>query len=350
MPRPTRTISALTGIVALLGMLLGIASPAQAAVPDRFGFALWNGAAVVPAGTFPAASTVIPVGVGIYQVKFAGQAFPGGVVHVTAVSNGPRWCQADNWGPSGADEIAIIRCFRAGGVPDNSGFSAFFTTASGGGAGGPYGYVHTQPTGAIISQYNAVGAPNSVTPLGVGQWSVKFPGIGSGGPIDGSVQVTAAASVPTRCKARNWVSTGAQQEVIVFCFNAGGALVNSRFTVTYQQKTSLYGPAIPPKYFGYLWHVPGAGPATTNFNSVLGFGANTLISAGPGLSLVTFPQIGFLPLNVQVTAVGSNSNFCGMNFPWTVSAPHLYVRDVNCFTNAGAAVSTGFTVTANSRI
>lgn len=349
MLRPTRAISALLGAVALLGTMLVSATPAQAAVPNRFGFVLYNGA-VVAAGTTPAATTVVPLAVGIYQVTFPGQAFSGGVVHVTAISNGPRWCQAQSWAPSGANEVVIIRCYRAGGVLDNSGFSAFFTTSSGPGAGGPYGYVDTQASGAIVSQYNAAGAPNTVTPIAVGQWSVKFPGIGSGGPIDGSVQVTAVATVPTRCKIRNWTSIPAQQEVNVLCFNAAGALVNSRFTVSYQQKTSLYGPAIPPKYFGYLWNNPPVGPPTTNFNSQLGFSANTLTPAGVGLSLVTFPAIGFNPLTVQVTAAGSNANFCGLNFPWTVAGTTLYVRDVSCYTNAGAAINTGFTVSANSRL
>ncbi|GAA2394268.1 hypothetical protein Cme02nite_08960 [Catellatospora methionotrophica] len=350
MPRPTRVLSTLVGIVAMLGTLLVAGTPAQAAVPNRFGFVLWNGAAVVPGGTYPAATTVVPLAVGRYQVTFPGQGITGGVVHVTAITNGPRWCQAEAWGPSGVNEIAIIRCYRVGGVPDNSGFSAIFTNSSGPGAPGPYGYVDTQPTGTIISQYNAAGAPNVVTPLGVGQWSVKFLNIGSGGPVDGSAQVTAVATVGTRCKIRNWTSTAAQQEVIVFCFNAAGALANSRFTVSYQQKASLYGAGFPPQYFGYLWNAPPVGPAFTNFNSVLGYSANTLISAGPGLSLVTFRQIGFAPLTVQVTAAGSNSNFCGLNFPWTIAGVDLYVRDVSCYTNAGAAVNTGFTISASSRL
>jgi hypothetical protein len=350
MLRPTRALAALAGIVALIGTLLVSATPAQAAVPNRLGFVLWNGAAVVAAGTTPAATTVTPIGVGRYQVKFPGQAITGGVVHVTAISTVPRWCQAETWFPSGADEIAIIACYRVGWAPDNSGFSAFFTHSSGPSAAGPYGYVDSQASGAIISQYNAAGAANLVTPLGVGQWSVKFPAIGSPGNVDGSVQVTAVGTVPTRCKARNWISTPAQQEVIVFCFNPGGGLANSRFTVTYQQKTSLYGAAIPPKYFGYVWNAPPVGPPTTNFNSVLGLGANTIAPAGVGLSLVTFRAIGFLPLNVQVTAVGPNSNFCGLNVPWTVAAPDLYVRDVICWTNGGTRVNTGFTVSANSRI
>ena len=47
-------------------MLTGV-TPAQAAVPDRFGFVLWNGAAVVPSATVPAATTVLFAPPGHYR-------------------------------------------------------------------------------------------------------------------------------------------------------------------------------------------------------------------------------------------------------------------------------------------
>jgi hypothetical protein len=138
--------------------------------------------------------------------------------------------------------------------------------------------------------------------------------------------------------------------VKVLCFNSAGALLNTRFTLTYQYKVSLYGAAIPPKYYGYFLNQPPAGPPSTNLNSVLGLGANTIMATGPGLAMVTFPRIAFTQNTVQVTAHGANSNFCGLNTFWTNSTvgPDLYVRNVNCFTNAGAPVATGFTVSANS--
>ncbi|GAA0583025.1 hypothetical protein HPO96_08965 [Kribbella sandramycini] len=338
----------------MLATFLTVAqTAADAAVPDRKGWVLWNqtAGAVVPTGTWPAPSTVTPTGVGQYQVKLAGQAAPGGVVHVTAIHNAPHWCQAVNWFPSGADEIVNIRCYRAGGALDVTSFAAFFVSASGGPAPGPYGYVDSQPNGALVSQYNSTGAPNTSTPMGVGAYQVKFPGLVAGGTLDGSLQATAVnPQQGARCKIRNWVSSGAGQTVNVLCWNAAGAPLNTRFTLTYQYKVSLYGAAIPPKYYGYFLNLPPVGPASTNLNSVMGLGANTLMPAGLGLSLITFPRIAYTPNTVQVTAHGSNSHFCGLNTFWTnsTSGPDLYVRDVNCFTNAGAPVDTGFTVSANS--
>jgi hypothetical protein len=352
MPRLSLPARFAASLLMLAGFLTVVA-PADAAVPDRKGWALWNqtAGAVVPSGTWPGGSTVVPTAFGRYQVKLVGQGAPQGVVHVTAINNAPHWCQADNWGVSGADQIINVSCYRVGGALDVSSFSVFFVRASGGPAPGPYGYVDSGAGGGTISQYNSTGAGNTSTNLGVGQYQVKFPGLVAGGTLDGSVQVTAVnPQQGARCKIRNWVSSGAGQDVNVLCFNAAGSLLNTRFTVTYQYKVSLYGAAIPPKYYGYFLNQPPAGPASTNLNSVLGLGANTILSAGLGLSMVTFPRIAFPQNTVQVTAYGSNSNFCGLNTFWTnsTSGPDLIVRDVNCFTNAGAPVNTGFTVSANS--
>ncbi|WP_112243913.1 hypothetical protein [Kribbella monticola] len=336
----------------MLATLLTVVGPADASVPDRKAWVLWNQTAAAPVafGTWPASTTVVPIGVGRYQVKFPGQGAANGVVHVTAVNTAPHWCQAETWFQSGADEFVNIRCYRVGGALDPSSFSAFFVRASAGPSSGPFGYVDSAASGALVSQFNSTGALNSSTPGGTGQWLVRFPGLVTGGQLDGSLQATAVNSaVGARCKVSTWASTASGQDVKVLCFDAAGALLNTRFTLTYQYKVSLYGAAIPPKYFGYFLNQPPAGPPTTNLNSVLGLGANTILAAGPGLSMVTFPKIGFTQNTVQVTAYGANSNFCGLNTFWTnTTGPDLIVRDVNCFTNSGAAVNTGFTVSANS--
>lgn len=342
------------GVLVALVAVFAITSPSEAAVPDRKGWVLWNQAAgsTVAFGTWPPPTTVTPLApAGRYQVRFPGQGAPGGVVHATAINPNPHWCQAETWFQAGVDEIAIIRCYRLGGVIAPTSFSAFFVRASGGPAAGPYGYVDCQAGGAIVSQYNSAGVLNSCTPVAPGQWSVAFPGVITGGPLDGSFQATAVNNVQgARCKVAGWSSTPNGQFARVWCFNSFGAPLNTRFTLTYQHKVSLYGAAFPPKYYGYFLNQPPAGPPTTNFNSVLGFGANTIMPAGLGLSLVTFPRIGFPQNTVQVTAYGPNSNFCGLNWFWGNfgAGPDVVVRDVNCFTSGGAPVNTGFMVSASS--
>ena len=337
----------------MLATFLTATQAADAAVPDRKGWILWNQTttSVVPTGTWPAGSTVTPIVVGRYQIKFAGQGAPNGVVHITAINEAPHWCQAETWFQAGADEIAIVRCYRTPGVLDWTSFSASFVRASAGPPHGPFGYVDANGTGGVISQFNSAGGINTANLLTTGQYHVRLPGVVTGGTFDGSVQVTAVnAGTGARCKVRSWSSGPGGQDIRVLCFDSAGVLLSTRFTLTYQYRVSLHGAAYPPKYFGYFLFQPPAGPPATNFNSVLGPNTNTSTPAGLGLRMVTFPRIAFTPNTVQVTAFGSNSNFCGLNTFWTniTPGPDLIVRDVNCFTSAGAAVNTGFTVSATS--
>ncbi|MBB5868035.1 hypothetical protein F4553_001414 [Allocatelliglobosispora scoriae] len=354
MSRKRLFAAVLAGLALLATMITTNAGPAQAAVPDRKGWVLWNqaGPAVVPFGTWPPATTVVQPALGRYRVTFPGQAAPGGVVHVTAINTAPRWCQVDSWGVVGADEIANVSCRAPGGALAQTSFSAVFYSSSGGPAAGPYGYVYSTAAGAVVNQYNSAAGINTVFPGPVGVYLVRFPGIVTGGPLDGSVQVTSVlASAAARCKVGGWSSTALGQDVTVRCFNAAGAPVNTAFTVTYQHKVSLYGASSPPFRFGYVLFQPGVGPPTTNYNNgLLAFGANT-VGGGGGLFIVTFPAIGVPQNTVQVSAYGPSPDFCGMNVPWLNAGgapPQLIVRDVNCFTNAGAPVTTGFTVSASS--
>ena len=65
---------------------------------------------------------------------------------------------------------------------------------------------------------------------------------------------------------------------------------------------------------------------------------------------MTFPKLAVLPDDIQVTAYGPGSDFCGLNFAWAHVGADTVVRDVNCFTNAGAPSATGFFVSDNSAL
>jgi hypothetical protein len=349
MPGWRRLATATAALLVLTGAALFTGgAPAVAAVPDRVGFVLWNGV-VVASGTSPAGTSVVPLGVGRYQVKFVGQGIAGGVVHVTAINASPHWCQVESFAPSGPDEIVVIRCYRPGGALDNSAFTAIFFEASGPGAFGPYGYVDAKPLGSFFTQYNSVGAVNTVTRLTTGLYNVKFPGLATSGPRDGSLQATAVNAVTgAHCVIVGWASNTSGQNVGVNCFDSFGASLDTQFELTFQYKQSLYGSIAPPKYFGYIWWAPGAGPATTNYNSQVG--ANVPSPAGTGLVTIKFPQLAQLPDTVQVTATGSAPNFCSLNSIWAHVTPDTVVRDVFCFTVNGTPVNNGFTASDNSRV
>jgi len=172
---------AATGILAVTAV--SGAGSAGAAVPDRFGFVLWNGSAVDPTGTTPTGTTVGVGGLGQYKVDFPGQAAPGGVVHVTAINSIPHFCEVNSLIVATPDEIVTISCFKAGGAPDYTPFSLIFSSSSGPASttAGAFGYVDSLPSGSLVSQFNSAGLGNSVGHTGIGSWTVKFPGLSTPG-------------------------------------------------------------------------------------------------------------------------------------------------------------------------
>ncbi|MDI1465234.1 hypothetical protein QEZ54_30125 [Catellatospora sp. KI3] len=321
-------------------------APAQAAVPDRFGFALWSGGVVSQA--FPSTTSVSPGVPGRWIVKFPGQGIVGGVVHVTAVhdaltSPNGRFCQAESWGPDTSippNEIVRVACYRTTGVLDPApGFSVQFSRSSGGIGGGLYGYMHNTAACGIITNYTTLGFGTTCSHIGVGQYQVGFTGLSTAGPQDGGVQVTAVnPGSAARCKVSNWLSSANGQFFNILCVNHFGALADNAFTSTYQFKRSLYGPAFPPNRFGYIWNGPGAAPAN-NFNSI--FGSNGLGGAAPVWSIKYYQLAASLPGNAQVTAYSNSASFCGLHKPWSTAGTDILMQ-VNCFDNAGVPITSGF--------
>ncbi|MEV0645994.1 hypothetical protein AB0I28_12090 [Phytomonospora sp. NPDC050363] len=330
--------------------------PAQAAVPDRVGFALWSGGVVSQA--VPAGTTVSPVVPGRWLVKFPGQGISGGAVHVTAVHdalsapNG-RFCQAERWGMDTAvppNELVWVACYRTTGVLDPvPGFSVQFSASSGPVGGGLYGYMFNTATCGVASTYNSVGAGNTCFHAGAGLYSITFNGLGTPGPRDGGIQVTAVkAGMPARCQVASWSSGPAGQSFRIMCRNHLGVMTDTAFTATYQFKRSLYGPAFPPSRFGYIHNAPGVGPATTNYNSVTGSNG---MGGGPPVWTIKYYQLATsAPGNSQATAFYTNGDsFCGLHRPWWSAGTDIIV-EVNCFDTAGNPINSAFTSSFSSRV
>lgn len=322
-----------------------VATAAQAAVPDRYGFLLWDGAAV--SNAVPAASSVMPMGSGRYRLKFPNQAVKDGIVHVTAVngSGAGVWCQAEMWWTSGVDEFAQVHCYAPGGVGTNSGFSAMFTRSSGALAGpGSHAYVDFRPGGGVVSQYNSAGPAISVVPMPASTWRVTLTGLGSAGAA-GNLQATAVdPQIPARCKLDKWSSTAAAQEVLVRCYDAAAVPIDVRWVLSYHDKRKVTG--VDGNRFGYLWNRPPAGSGASNFNSLVGINGNSVLSSPPGFYIVEFPKVGLQPDHMQVTAYGPGAGYCGLTNPWIVTADATAIaRSVDCRNAAGTSADSGFFIT-----
>jgi hypothetical protein len=283
------------------------------------------------------AATVIRNGVGFYTVLFAGVGKPRGIAHVTAVGSAPVWCQILQYGMSGADERIDVACVRVGWALADSRFTVLFSSSSVPPAGpGAYGFVRSDPAGALLDSYNSAAGPNSIGHVGPRDYSVFLSGLGAPS-IAGGLQVTAVnAAAPARCKVATWTVSPNGVSARIRCFDAFGVLTDSGWTLSYQRERAISGALAPPKNFAYLFDTLGAIPPPTNFNSALGFGVNTVMPAGVGLRLVTFPRVGVLPDHVQVTAVGPGPEWCGLLTIWGTFGGDAVVRDVICFDVVGA--------------
>jgi hypothetical protein len=90
-----------------VGIVVPLSAPDQAAVPNVFGFATWNGGIV---NMFPGGG-IAPIPAGRYDVTFKGIGVPRGIVPVTAMSKMGNWCQAEGWTQMGPGERVTVLCF-----------------------------------------------------------------------------------------------------------------------------------------------------------------------------------------------------------------------------------------------
>jgi len=341
-----------------------LTGPAQAAVPNDWGFAFVGTPSVasVPvlshqAGSWPSPFHVhvTPGLVGQAFVTFPRIAVRGGVVHVTAVTDGrPIWCQAQKWGPSGVNEVVAVRCYQPGGVPVFAPFVVLFTQSSVNllPASRGYGYVHYQPGPGIVATFNSRHLANTVTHLATGVWRAVLPGLLTTG-LAGNVQVTAVnATKAAKCEVAGWTATSHGQVFAVRCYGGGTAPLNTGWTLSYQRRRAITG--TQPKLFGYTFdNLPLAAgpympsPAGVNFSSVPGPG-NTIRNVGTGERLVVFPRIGVLPNTVLVTPFKSGPGFCNLITLWGTAAGSVTVRDVSCFAASGLPAKTASLITATS--
>lgn len=340
-----RVATLVLGVLTLLAMML-FGTPAKAAVPDTFGFAMWDGAAAPANKKIPGATTIVPLVPGRFLVRFPGIGTPGGIVHVTTIQIDPndkgRWCQAERWAQSGTDELVWVRCYRLGGQLFNAGFTVMFTKSSGLAPAGTGRHAYVDFTGAV-SQYNSAGLVNSVTGGG-GSWVVRMPGMASN-PLAGNLQATAVnPEIGAHCKVFNWsVDPAAATTLLIAvrCFDTVGALLTTRWTLSFHERRKVFGVFAAQGRFGYLWNQPPVAAGPTNFNSLGGFNVNTVMPNGSAY-LVRFPQIAAVPDHLQVVSYGTTAVYCTLTMPWVFEGTTVIQRNVECYNVNAQPAPSGF--------
>jgi len=293
-------------VVLLLGMVL----PA-AAVPasPAFAFATWRGGLVV---IYPGGS-ITPSPPGRYKVLFKGMAGPRGIVHVTAIHRAGNFCQAEGWAPNGSDELVQVNCYTTTGTPADTDFEVMYVRAPAPFAPpGEYALMDSNNTGTLNDAFNSTGGVVNSTPSGTGQWVVTLGNVGAPFPA-GNLQVTAVDKLPTHCKVADWAFSAPNLKVLVRCTDANGNPQPSRFTLSYHRERSIFAATTP--WYGYMtvWQ-PGIPTdnytaGQTNFNSTLGFNANSSVGVTP--YQVKMPTLYTKLDDAQVTAFGAQDpNYC----------------------------------------
>lgn len=79
--------------------------------------------------------------------------------------------------------------------------------------------------------YNSANGPVTARRLSVGNYEVKFDGLGGQGRAGGNVQVTGYGSSQNDCKVYFWSSGGSDFAARVRCLTPSGASVDDRFTI-----------------------------------------------------------------------------------------------------------------------
>ncbi|WP_051795064.1 hypothetical protein [Streptomyces sp. NRRL S-87] len=286
-------------------------------------------------------NTVVRTGTGQYTVRMPGLGLIGGTVHVTAYGSTSHTCGVNYWVPGAGGRLDVhVSCFTRTGARVNTTFDAsFVNTAVVGGSRIAYVWAN-QPTSAAYTpstsyQFNSGGSTNTITRQGAGQYRVRVPSIGAAA---GHVQVTAYGDVAARCKVVNWFPSGSTEYVNVRCHNAVGRLADNRFTLTYVRSTGI----LRTTPAAYAW---ANQPTTAAYNPAASYAYNSTGSVmrirriGTGTYRFVPPNMPLGNGHVQVTAYGSDSAYCKVDF-WT---PSTGVQ-IRCFAPSGALVDTYYDV------
>ncbi|MEU6426564.1 hypothetical protein ABZ860_11735 [Microbispora sp. NPDC046973] len=339
MHRIRKTVLRLCVTLMMVAGLVPAATGARAAVPNVWGFAYVN----VLAGPPPAArqglwtpgviTSAIVGPPGLVEVTFPKMPFADGVVHVTAVSPNPEWCQVVKWSPIVANLSVLVQCYKYGGAPAYVPFTIVYEQSSGT-LSPPEAVASLYYDGAsVVSSYNSTAGVNGVAAGPVGVWTATLPGLPT--TPTGNLQVTAVdPAQPARCKVGNWTPSAAGQVVEVRCFDATSKPLKTGWTLSYTRQRAVTGGAKPPKYFAYTMDesptTPGPYPPSSawSYNPVIM--PNTVRDALP-FRWVKFQGVGVLPDDVQVTGFGPGPEYCQLGGLWSVSGTLVDVDKVACF-------------------
>ncbi len=295
---------------------------------------------------------------GYYTINFDSLSTNGGVAHVTAYG-GNHHCKVRGWYSAGSSLLLNVKCIGTDGIPVDGKFTALFYketqkinryTA----------YVRANQASSDLNidyipslnyQWNSMDANNSVTRIGVGQYRVRVPKLGTWDGKSGTVMVTAYGDDRNFCKVRNWALDGTNVLVYVNCFSALGFAQNNGFTMSFMRDLTLAAPVGEHlKYNAYVWLDNEAGGFQAH-----SYQDNNKIPAptpswadvtflGPGTYRVSLPQLKFSnKTTAKITAYGHDNGYCNIR-DWGSNGSNGAAVKVACYDISGAETQSRFTL------
>lgn len=290
-------------------------------------------------------------GVGLNHLVFTGLGgITGGNVEVSSESEDT--CTVDGWGPSSGNLTVDVYCYSYAGVLQNADFSVTVTQPTSPPHGAlAYDWIASKAKSYSLSgqyQYNSANHANSVTHLGIGQYKINMPGVGTLG-TSGTVKVSAYNSGAGDCQLKSWGGTSTGEAIFVNCYSATGTPQNRQFVVSYARGNNVMGQdsltdanalADQPASSAYIPH--------TQFDSHAGATVSMSQFEEPHVWLVIFAAVGGHPSNtnggagnVQVTPQNGSYTHCFMFESSSGFSPEAAVA---CLNNSGHIVSSKYTV------
>lgn len=202
-------------------------------------------------------------------------------------------------------------------------------------AGNAFAWIDaTRP--AVNAQYAYDSAGGSITYShdSLGNFTVRFPGLGVSGA--GNVQVSAYGAGGQRCRVTGWWPEGDTLAAHVVCELPGGTLFDTSFSIAFQNVPLIAG-QIPGAYL----YSGTAGTSLYQWNS--SGGTNTVSHLGMGQYRARLPGLTFTNASVLVTAYGTgNAHYCTVG-DWSSDGSAVNVP-VFCFDANGNAADGLFTL------
>jgi hypothetical protein len=265
-------------------------------------------------------------GGGRYRVTFAGLGDNGGAAHAQAYGPSGNYCTVESSVAAGPDQLVDVSCFDPSGAPADSMFVTNF--AAGSQDAVRFSYLRADQPSSTEAYRPA--APHSYDSIAPGELTVRRTDLGryeahlpAGGvaPADPhTFQITAYGSAGL-CKLAGF--DPATRKAQVTCRTAGGAHVDTRFTLSFSAAGSYLG-------------------RSDRQHAEFTADSQGVSSPSVGVYVVRATGLGQAKGQVVALATGANSTYCHVA-GWTVVGADLDAR-VACFDPGGIPASAAFTL------